>query len=104
MSHVTLAQGEAELSAHLEDLLAQFRVWKEKRINAHDLSQKIHEFHDGPARQLRGFYHANSGRNSQAPLLVASAVARGFLQTEQLGDTLARKLAPTIDHFKGRDT
>jgi hypothetical protein len=91
---------ELELGAHLEALLAEFHLWKQGSINAHDLSRKIHEFHDGPAQELWGTYHINSGRNAHAPMLVASAVARGVLPRERLGEMLAKKLVEKISVFK----
>ena len=72
---------EAELSMHLEGLLAQFHAWKEKHINAHDLSQKIHEFHDG--------LHVNCG----VPIMWTAA--------EFMGANSDRKLVSRIGNFRG---
>jgi hypothetical protein len=42
----------AELSDHLLELYEDFGRWAEARMSAVDLVEKIHEFHDGMAREL----------------------------------------------------
>ena len=45
---------ESELSLCLSELMKEFSAWQGKRMSAFDLSQKIHEFHDGASRNLYG--------------------------------------------------
>ena len=48
---------ERELSAKLSELEEQFRRWRAGEIDAHDVSQAIHEFHQGAAREIWSRYN-----------------------------------------------
>src|SRR5262245_66270959 len=51
---------ERELSAELSNLETEFRRWRAGEINAHELSDRIQRFHQGPAQQLFSKYeHSN---------------------------------------------
>lgn len=43
---------DRELASALTALEQQFRRWKSGEIGPHDLNDAIHEFHQGPNRQL----------------------------------------------------
>jgi len=83
---------EAELSVHLGELLEQFRTWEGRGVSAFELSDKIHEFHDGVARTLYSIY---TGPDVQ--LGVARGLARGFLDKDCLGEVLAAKLESLVE-------
>jgi hypothetical protein len=65
---------ERELNEELGALEESFHQWRCGSINAYDLSQAIHEFHDGPARDLYVRYN-----RLKPDVLVAHAFARGVL-------------------------
>ena len=86
---------EAELGTELESLFEDFSKWADKSMSAFDLSQKIHEFHNGISRELYGRY------TTLAPdIAVSRAVAKGILGEEELGATLLEKLSCEIDAFR----
>jgi len=83
-----------ELSQHLTALLEQFNIWTNSGMNAFELSDKIHEFHNGIARELYGRY-----TNLDPSIVVSRAIAVGILGKEVLDESLANKLAPEIKYF-----
>ena len=69
---------EEALRRALVPLAEAFRGWEEGRVSSFELSGLIHEFHQGPAREL----YAPYALRGAADLSVASAVARGVLGRE----------------------
>lgn len=78
---------ERELSAALSDLAADLDAWRAQRINAFDLSDCVHEFHDGTARELWKLYNG-----LKPPLLVVGALERGVLTEADVPAKLRAKL------------
>jgi phage-related minor tail protein len=74
---------ERELANALEDLAQIFQEWKAGSRNAFDVSDAIHEFHQGTARELFKQYEA--GSNSVPDFAVAAAVVGGFIKLEEIG-------------------
>ena len=56
---------EAELTRELEELFETFCKWADKGVSAFDLSDQIHEFHNGVSREL---YNRYTGLPLQAAL------------------------------------
>src|SRR5262249_61675494 len=52
---------ERELNAELGKLHELFHQWEASALSPFDLSDAIHRFHDGPARQLYGAYVMSRG-------------------------------------------
>lgn len=65
---------EAELGQALGELEAQFTRWRSAAINAFDLNDAIHDFHQGAARELWNRYNARID-----DMLVARAIVLGLL-------------------------
>ncbi|SFN37501.1 hypothetical protein [Dokdonella immobilis] len=86
---------EAELDKALTDLFEDFRSWSNSEMSGFDLSDRIHQFHQGISRELYSRYTALGPE-----LLVSRAVALGFLDASTLGERLAEKLAPRIESFR----
>jgi hypothetical protein len=82
----------AELSDALTELHEEFRKWADDAMDAFELSDKIHEFHNGLSRELYGRYTF-----LDSATLVSRAVALGLLEQETLGDDLLAKLSPEIE-------
>lgn len=70
---------EAELRAELAKLAEHFDAWRRGEADSFDLSQHIHEFHDGAAREIWKTYTGND------PLLpVACAIHTGILSRDEV--------------------
>jgi hypothetical protein len=86
---------ERELAAALTELEAQFVEWRAGRLSAFDLSDAIHAFHNGRARQLYVFYV--EGR--PAPC-VAHALANGTLREAEIPSELGAKLTGLVEFYR----
>jgi hypothetical protein len=71
---------ERDLSAELGKLESEFAIWRAGRLDAFDLQQAIHRFHQGPARELFSKY-----QSEVIEFAVAHAIARGILSVEEAG-------------------
>lgn len=89
---------KTELDAELEKLFEDFGRWADKGMSTFDLSDKIHEFHNGVSRELYVYY-----TSPDLATAVSKAVAIGLLSEDALGETLLEKLAPLIEVFKNFD-
>jgi hypothetical protein len=83
-----------ELSSALLELYEEFGKWGGDGISAFELSDKIHEFHDGISRELYKRYSLDP------QVAVSRAVALGIVDEEALGQPLAGKLSRMIDSFR----
>jgi hypothetical protein len=86
---------DRDLSSALLDLRAQFDRWQRGEITAYDLNHLIHEYHQGPSREIWKRYDTNH----LAPA-VASAVAGGVLTRQELPVPLLEHLAGLIEFFE----
>ncbi len=86
---------EEELRRALVPLSEAFDSWKDSGISSDELSELIHEFNRGPSRELFKRY---SG--PMLALMVASAVARGILDKDNIPPELLDQLADQIDFCK----
>ena len=82
-----LASDDLSLHGALRELAADFAAWKGNSINAFDLSDSIHDFHKGIARELWSFYNG-----LKSPMLVAAALERGVLTAKDVPAPLRAKL------------
>ena len=74
---------ERELATASEALREQFLRWKNKEIDVFELNDRIHEFHHGISRELYNRYTGNEMADS---ICVASALHRGILSREEIGE------------------
>jgi hypothetical protein len=83
---------ERDLSEHLTALESEFKRWRAGEVDAFELSEAIHRFHQGPARELFSKYES-----SHLDFAVADAIHRGVLSEDEAGaealEVLARHLA-----------
>lgn len=87
---------ERELDRALEMLLGQFTDWRTLKIDAFELNDRIHEFHQKTAREIWKMY-VNTGHEE---MLVARAVHLGLLSKEEVGKDLLDQLDPLIDYWQ----
>lgn len=83
---------ERELDAALEELDSEFERWRSDELLPSELSERIHEFHDGGARELYSIYN-----RLEEEQLVARAVAHGLLDEEEVGSDLLPRLEEAIE-------
>jgi hypothetical protein len=76
---------ERELSEELAKLEAEFKRWRAGEIDAFQLSEAIHRFHQGASRELFTRYD-----QSTLEIAVAQAIHRGIVSQDEAGaDTVA---------------
>jgi hypothetical protein len=86
---------ERELAAELTLLADQVDEWRAGQLGPHELSDRIHTFHNGAARELYGLY-----TRIHPSQLVARAVAHELLAESDLAPGLAAKLAQSIEYYR----
>ena len=78
---------ERELAKALESLEEDFKRWRKNKISAFELSELIHKFHNGVARDLWSFYTAGP-----AELNVKHAIADGVILKTEISTGILEKL------------
>lgn len=77
---------ERELAKALEVLKENFRQWKKNKITAFELSDLIHKFHNGIARNLWSFYETG-----HAEIIVRHAIAEGIILKTEVSPGILEK-------------
>lgn len=90
---------EAELGQALGELEQQFSAWRDGEISAFELSDHIHTFHQGLARELWERYNARIDDT-----LVAHAIASGLLPRESIPAELLAALQPILAFYERKRT
>ena len=90
---------ERELSAELSNLESEFRRWRAGEIDAHDLSNHIHRFHQGPARKLWSRYEP-----SNLEFAVADAIHRGLITKDEAGADTIEASRNYLDFLRNRES
>lgn len=86
---------ERELSEALRELRGHFDAWERGEISAFDVSDRIHEFHNGRSREL---YNAYMG--SLLVPWVVRAIVTGVIGESEVSEELHTALKPEIDYLK----
>ena len=86
---------EEELRRALLPLAAAFEKWRAGELSSGELTERIHEFHDGPAREL--FKRYNYGA---LDLAVAHAIVSCVLDRSRLPQELLAALQPAIAFYE----
>jgi hypothetical protein len=86
---------EAELGQALGELETQFSRWRSGEISAFELSDHIHAFHQGPAREFWSRYNTRINDT-----LVAHAIVTGLLPREIIPAELLEALAPILAFYE----
>ena len=90
---------KAELSVALEELAVLFADWKAGRIDASQLADAIHQFHDGESREL--FKRYRGGLRPED--LAARAIAWELVAPSEIPRGLRAALADRIERWRKRD-
>jgi hypothetical protein len=86
---------EAELGQALGKLETQFSCWRSGQISAFELSDHIHTFHQGLARELWSRYNARIDDT-----LIAHAIVTGLLPRETIPAALLEALQPILAFYE----
>lgn len=86
---------ENELGRELGKLARHFDDWREGKIAAGDLTELVHQYHNGPARELWKKYN---GPFTDA--LVAGAIMNGLLQKEQVTEETWPVVEEAIERYR----
>jgi hypothetical protein len=89
---------ERDLSTELSKLEAEFGRWRAGEIDAHELSDRIHRFHQGPAQKLFSKYE-----HSNLDFAVADAIHRGLITEEEAGADGMEMLRNHLRFLHGRE-
>ena len=83
---------ERQLSVELGKLEAEFARWRAGKLDGHELSDRIHAFHDGPSRKLYSRYtDTHSGFN------VAAAIVDKTLSESEVDVEILELLRERLD-------
>lgn len=88
---------DAELREALLGLYEDFGTWGDAGMSSFDLTDRIHEFHNGTARDL---YKRYTGADPD--FLVSRAIAHGVLGEDTVEAKLLSKLAEEIEFVRER--
>lgn len=86
---------EEELRRALLPIAAAFEEWKEGGLGSGELSDMIHEHHQGPARELFSKYN-----NGPLDVVVAHAIVSGILDAGQVPEELLEYLRGAIAFYE----
>jgi hypothetical protein len=89
---------ERELSDALAKLESEFKGWRAGEVDAFEMAQKIHRFHQGPARELFSKYD-----HATLDLAVAQALHREILSQEEAGPLVMQALESTLAFLREQD-
>ncbi len=85
---------EEELRRELEPLHEAFEQWKRRALNSFELSDLIHNFHQGPSRRL---FTKHNGANHE--MIVALAIVNGILDRNKVRQELLDHLQSKIEFY-----
>jgi len=90
---------EIELGRELAALQGEFSRWQTGEITAFDVSEAIHRFHHGRAREL---YASYTSRHPKAA--VAYAIQRGILDRARVAPDVLAELAGALSLYEASDS
>jgi len=93
---VAAAAHNAELSAALEELALLFSDWHKGRIDAFQLADAIHQFHDGQSRELFNRYRGGLSPED----LAARAIAWELVAPSEIPRGLRAALADRVERWR----
>ena len=86
---------ERELAKELTNLHSRFTAWQHGEIDPFQLSDAVHEFHQGPSHDLYKYYTIVDPH-----MAVARAVVDELLKESEIPGGIQQKLAPAIDFYR----
>src|SRR5260370_41005087 len=91
---------EAALRQALSKLGEDFERWRHSEINSFELAERIHKFHDGPAREIyKQFAYA---RNADLPILTAFGIATNLIDRRTVPEEILPYLGNWVAFLRER--
>ncbi len=84
-----------ELEEELGKLECHLSSWREGLIDAFELSDQIHRFHNGVSRDLYTYY-----TGSDFMFTVPGAIAKGTIDESEVSEELLEIISEDIEHFR----
>ena len=89
---------EQHLEEHLEELYEDFQKWGGKHIGAVELTDRIHKFHDGAARELYKMYIM-----TPPEIAIIYAIRNKIITKDELETNIIKKLASHLELLEKHD-
>jgi len=86
---------QREQDQALESLHREFNRWKSGKIDCWDLTDLLHQFHNGVSRDLYKIYEMGD-----AKIALARAIALGILGEEEVPAALRESMQPSLDFIR----
>ena len=86
---------DRELHLYLSELENRFREWRQGTISSTELSDFIHQFHDGSARTVYSTYI-----QMKPDEVVARAIGVGLLREDEVPSESREPLEALVSHFR----
>jgi len=98
LAAIATAAHKAALRRALAELGDHFDRWRRNEIDAFELADRIHEFHDGPNREIykRFTYEGTDG----LPIIAAYAVANGLVDEGSVSAETMPYIAPLVGFWR----
>jgi hypothetical protein len=90
---------EIALRKALTDLGHDFDSWRQGDLDSFELAHRIHEFHQGPDRQI----HLRYTRSVDLPFLVVQSVREGLIERDSIPDDVMPYLESTFALYRELD-
>ena len=86
---------ERELNRELDALAIEFKRWRRRELTPWDLSERIHAFHQSPARDLFVLY-----RDLDEGMAVGRALAGGMLEEKEIPADVLAHVASAFEYYR----
>jgi len=85
-----------ELNHHIGELAKKIDEWRDSKIECWDLTDVIHQFHDGVFRDVYKIYN----NNKELIFLISRAIVHGYLLREEVSKEITELAEPDIKLIK----
>jgi hypothetical protein len=86
---------EEELRRILLQLSGSFDEWKQGKVSGDEMVERVHIWHDGPARELWKKYNYGDAQSN-----VAHAIVTGVVDVKKVDPQLVEFLQPIMEMFQ----
>lgn len=96
IKELSLKAYEVELRENLGKLYHKFKAWDNNKLKSGELSDLIHEFHDGPSQEMYKYY------NTVDPeMAVGRAIVLNYYASEEIPEEVFPFISNSIEFYKG---